>query len=84
MYQFEISGKFLPHIDCHLKLKLMPGTIHVITGENGIGKSTVLKKMSQGREVILSGQKPLNFFFERSLSTFKKILLQGESFSFCS
>ncbi len=83
MYHFKIPGNFLPHVECHLEVTLVPATIQVITGENGIGKSTLLKKMAEPGKlvgsVVLAGQKPLDFFFERTLLKFKQILLADSS-----
>ena len=53
------------HAVDHLSFQCMPGTVHVLQGENGAGKSTVLKMLSgmyqpDSGEIILNGT-PVKF-----------------------
>lgn len=82
MHQLKaISRTFLPHLACEIEVNLRPGELRVLCGENGIGKSTLLRKLYEDYKnqkcIILGDQKPLEFFFDRSLATYKKILFGG-------
>jgi len=78
MYHFKINEPhFLPHLGCELEFRLNPGVVTVITGDNGIGKSTLLKYLFERHqdESILVEQKPLDLFYDRSLGQLKEIFL---------
>lgn len=84
MHHLKLStSHFLPHLSCQIEVDLKAGELRVLCGENGIGKSTLLKKIfeeyNEKKCIILSDQKPLEFFFDRTLSTFKKIILNSSS-----
>jgi ABC-type Mn2+/Zn2+ transport system ATPase subunit len=82
MYNFELKDPhFLPHCACDLKLSLRKGEALVILGENGIGKSTLLRRLyaqedMNSRSVI--EQKASEYFFDRELSALKNIFLKSE------
>lgn len=78
---FEFTSRntfFLPHISSHIELKLSRGGVHVFTGENGIGKSTLLQRFYDSSKlkdkIILGQQKSGEIFFDRRLSTYRNIL----------
>lgn len=75
------SPNFLPHLGCEIEVSLRAGELRVLCGENGIGKSTLLQKLFENYKIqkciILGDQRPLEFFFDRNLSTYKTILFSG-------
>ena len=78
MYHFKINEPhFLPHLGCELDFSLRPGAVTVITGDNGIGKSTLLKYLFERHRAtsVLVEQKPLDLFYDRSLGQLKEIFL---------
>ena len=81
MYDFKLSDPhFLPHAGIEVCLSLIPGELNVLSGENGIGKSTLLQKIVDGSSqysVSLADQRPMDVFFNRKLKIFKDILLSG-------
>lgn len=85
MYKFELNDpSFLPHCGCSLSLTLTEGRGRVLKGANGLGKTTLMaslyedyKKVSD--EVAYIEQKPLDFFYDRSLKDIKKIIFQSRS-----
>lgn len=71
--------QLLPHLRSELRLNPEAGKIHVITGENGIGKSTYLKYHALNflpGTFIFSEQRALDVFFDRPLSRFREILIE--------
>lgn len=81
MFQFSFQDPFfLPHSGCNVSITLNPGELTVVSGENGIGKSTLLEKMFRENQKFSSSlvpQKPLDIFFDRKISVFKDLLLKG-------
>lgn len=78
MYQFKINEPhFLPHLGCELEICLKQGFATVITGDNGIGKTTLLKYLfERNREVAtLVEQNALDSFYDRSLAQLQRIFL---------
>jgi ABC-type Mn2+/Zn2+ transport system ATPase subunit len=77
------TSQFLPHLSCEIEVHLKAGELRVLCGENGIGKSTLLRKFFEQNKdincIILGDQKPLDFFFDRKLATFKEILFPDPS-----
>lgn len=73
MSTFELHDPlFLPHHGCELSFSVQSGEVLVIWGENGIGKSTLLRRFycqSFGQSVSLLEQKPLDYFYDRSLQS---------------
>lgn len=69
--------QLLPHLRSDLDFSLRPGKAIVLTGENGIGKSTFLRHFHGRHGGIFCDQRPLDIFFDRGLSEFKKILLSS-------
>lgn len=67
---------FLPHKSIDLEFFFEKGQGYLIVGENGVGKSTLLKKIKeQLSDGILVEQKALDVFYDRTLGQIKKILL---------
>lgn len=82
MYEFSVRQKsFLPHISTQFEVKLSHGSLLCLTGENGIGKSSLLKHFSSGSNdrVIFGNQKAGELFFDRKLSVYREILLANSS-----
>ncbi len=80
MHQLKaFTPHFLPHLACEIEVHLKAGELRVLCGENGIGKSSLLRKIFEDYKntkcIVFGDQKPLEFFFDRKLSTFRKILL---------
>jgi ABC-type Mn2+/Zn2+ transport system ATPase subunit len=81
MLNFKINDPhFLPHIGCDLELKFSAQQPLILVGENGLGKSTLLKRIYQDfQESVLIEQKAIEHFYDRSLIQFKKIFLSSTS-----
>jgi manganese-transporting ATPase len=79
---FELNDPyFLPHCGCHLELELKSGEVFVLVGENGIGKTTLLRRIYSSiapEEVTIAEQKSLDFFFDRKLKILKEIFLNAQ------
>lgn len=77
METLSIRTGLLPHLRAQLEINLSPGTIRVFTGENGVGKTTLLRHIDSrlGKLVVHCPQGPLEHFFERSLGKFRELLL---------
>jgi ABC-type Mn2+/Zn2+ transport system ATPase subunit len=71
---------FLPHLACDIELSVTKGKIHVISGENGIGKTTFLKRVADqihSLKVVHAEQSPPDFFFDRRLQKYKEIVVSS-------
>jgi translation initiation factor RLI1 len=71
--------QLLPHLKTELNILLTPGWPVVLTGENGIGKSTFLHYFQEKNGGIFCDQKALDIFFDRKISSFREILLDSSS-----
>ena len=77
--KFPVREKLLPHLSGDLDVEIDPGIIRVFTGENGIGKSSLLKHLScVVPESVFCEQKNMEHFFDRPVSTFRRILLKSQ------
>lgn len=75
-----VKTQLLPHLSVDLSLEIASGKILVLTGENGIGKSTLLNYLSHKIPgCVHCEQKNPEHFFDRTLSSFRKILLKSEN-----
>ncbi len=78
MFEFKTDSTFLPHISTQFSVKLSRGSAHVLTGENGIGKSTLLNRFFETsvyrHKIIFGQQKSGEIFFDRKLVTYRTIL----------
>jgi ABC-type multidrug transport system ATPase subunit len=89
MSKLELSDPFfLPHHGCELSFELPPGELLVLWGENGVGKSTLLKRLygellGMNKTVVLIEQMPLDFFFDRTLKKVVDFFAQGELPGLC-
>ncbi len=79
-----IDPHFLPHCRSELVFSLEVGDRLLITGENGLGKSTLLHQMWSeiNGEAVLVEQKALEHFYDRTLLQFKQLLLVAREASF--
>lgn len=81
MQIFELSDPlFLPHCGCELQISLNLGSVIVLVGENGIGKSTLLQRFYSSlsnEERVVVEQKASDYFFDRQLITLKNFFLNG-------
>jgi len=79
MYKFVLKEPdFLPHIGCDVELSLEQGETLFLTGENGLGKSTLLKKVSEKlSDSYLLSQSPLDSFYDRRLDQYISAVEKG-------
>ena len=75
-----IDPLFLPHLGCHLEFSLAPGSSVVFMGENGIGKTTLLKRLAlqaeAGSRVIIE-QKATEYFYDRKVKKLREFFQEG-------
>lgn len=79
MFSFSINDpRFLPHVGCRLDLSVPTGKTVFLTGENGIGKSSILRRLKEDRpESLFVRQLPLDTFYDRTLEKFKATALKA-------
>jgi len=80
MYKFKVNDpKFLPHAGASLELSLQNGTALVVTGSNGVGKSTLMRRFYQDFSDVstLIDQTGLDYFYDRGLKRVKEIFLSA-------
>lgn len=80
MYKFKLNDpKFLPHTGADLEFNLPKGSCLIITGNNGVGKSTLMRRFYETfhRESVLVDQSALDLFYDRSLRKIKNIFLDA-------
>jgi ABC-type Mn2+/Zn2+ transport system ATPase subunit len=78
MYQLKLNDpEFLPHYGCNVEFSLEKGQVTVLSGNNGIGKTTLLQRFFQQQmfEMSFVEQASLDFFYDRKLSRIKDIFL---------
>lgn len=82
MFRLSIKDDiFLPHIGCDIDLTIGRGEIAVITGKNGLGKTSLMRRfyMEQQSECVFVEQGPLDSFYDRKLGIIKDIFLSLDS-----
>jgi len=76
---FELRDPlFLPHCSCDLQISVNLGDSVVLIGENGIGKTTLLRHFYQSVSLasrVVVEQKASEYFFDRKLITLKNFFL---------
>lgn len=81
MYQFKINDPhFLPHFSCVVELPLRAGEALFLSGDNGIGKTTLMHRFFETRDYKISviEQGKLDFFYDRKVGALKHILLESQ------
>ena len=81
MYKFQLTDPyFLPHSGCDIELSLTPGELVMLVGENGIGKTTLVRRFWEEASVSMTliEQKPLDVFYDRSLKKIKEVFLSSQ------
>lgn len=82
MIQLTVSNpSFLPHCGCTVSLEIPSGSALVLVGENGIGKSTLLKELYAQFEIsqrVVVEQLGTEYFFDRKLKVLKSIFLSAK------
>lgn len=70
---------FLPHVGCDISFSLENGKLLLLKGENGIGKSSLLRRLAEiyGSQYAFSvvDQDSFDPFYDRKLLKVKKIIL---------
>ena len=82
MYNFSVSDPhFLPHCGCQLELDTRKGDFITLVGENGVGKSTLARRLYQEHSQIMSyvQQEAMDLFYDRSLNQLKRIFLSSRA-----
>ena len=80
MYRFRINDPhFLPHVGCDVDLTVNKGELLALTGENGLGKTTLLNRFCRENvsSITLVEQRSIDFFYDRKLSVVKNIYLDS-------
>jgi ABC-type Mn2+/Zn2+ transport system ATPase subunit len=80
MHRFAIQEpRFLPHAACELEIELRKGQLTVVMGENGIGKSSLLRHLYKvtKHSAVLVEQTSQDYFFDRTLGKIKQIILSS-------
>ncbi len=83
---FKVSDPFfLPHCGCELQVSLNLGSVIVLVGENGIGKSTLLRRLYSevpaGERSVVE-QISSEYFYDRKLISIKSFFLNSQLASF--
>lgn len=81
MYELHLNDpNFLPHVGCAVSFSLHNGAGLILSGENGLGKTTLMHRFSSqlGAQIpsSLISQSPLGFFYDRKLETFRRLFLE--------
>ncbi len=82
MLEFKLSDpNFLAHVGCEIDLQVNKGEALVIFGENGVGKTTLLRKIHSHFDFDhgFVEQSSLDFFYDRRLTNIKNILVNSLS-----
>lgn len=84
MYKFKVNDSlFLPHVGAHLEITLNEGESLILNGPNGIGKTTLMRRIYQEEKskinMVYIEQTPLELFFDRKIKDVRKILIQSRS-----
>jgi ABC-type Mn2+/Zn2+ transport system ATPase subunit len=67
--------EFLPQANIDLEITLISGEVLVLTGENGVGKTTLARRIEAAYpEMVYVEQASLDHFYNRRIGDIKKIL----------
>lgn len=74
-----IDDHFLPHCGVNIEFTLSAGQLVTFVGENGVGKTTLAKRVWQElrHDSTIVEQSPLDIFYDRSLLKVKEIFLHA-------
>lgn len=78
MYNFKlVDSIFLPHCGVEVDFSLEKGKMLLFTGENGVGKSTLMRRFYTAFEehCALVDQSSLDYFYDRKVGKIKKLFL---------
>lgn len=78
MFNFKVSDPFfLPHCGCDVDLSVAPGSALIISGENGLGKSSLISRWvyDSPHKIGMVEQLGMDFFYNRNLKKLKQIFL---------
>jgi ABC-type Mn2+/Zn2+ transport system ATPase subunit len=69
----------LPHVGCDVELTLKKSEMLTLLGENGLGKTSLVQRIYQEHESLISmvKQEDIDFFYDRSLAKVKELFLEG-------
>jgi ABC-type Mn2+/Zn2+ transport system ATPase subunit len=72
-----IDSQFLPHVGCDFEINIKKGEALIVHGENGIGKTSLLRMIhsTHSFDHVFVEQLALDFFYDRRLDKIKKILM---------
>lgn len=69
---------FLPHAGCEIELLPKAGEIHILLGENGLGKTTIVTHLSgSSNKSAFIEQRSMDSFYDRPLSKIKEIFFSS-------
>lgn len=81
MYEFTLTDpQFLPHSGCEIQFSLKPGHVLCVMGENGIGKTTLVRRFwheFEHQSISYTPQSQLEIFYDRNLAKFRELFLQA-------
>lgn len=74
------DSQFLPHHGCEINLSMKETGCSVLAGENGVGKSTLLRRLwNQTSLAVLITQETSDFFYDRTLEKLFSLLVKSSS-----
>ena len=82
MYNFRVfDSNFLPHCGCDVEFQVLPGEALLISGENGLGKTTLAHRIFKDHADLFSiiEQASIDIFYDRKLSRIKSIMASQEA-----
>jgi translation initiation factor RLI1 len=80
MHQLKLNDPhFLPQYGCELELFLEEGRPTILVGDNGVGKSTLVRRFyeANAERISLIDQQSLDYFYDRKVGMIKEVLLSS-------